>query len=191
MSNDVAVKALEQNRKQSKPAGASGYRPVNPAIEDIVYGSGEPAIICGRHGRELPSPVPLKHELYILLKYWIRIVIELDFDMYMYEQYSSSYGRDRLYANHRINAICEMFSEDIEELLIEQAYADVERDYAESFFYQALKEGRELLRDERGIPLPAEQQTAVTGEARKNAEEAPGGFVRRADDAADDDEVPF
>ena len=110
---------------------------------------------------EPPKSVPSKHEAFVLMKYWHRKLWDLELFVYMYEQSGYFYHCERNYACDRLDRLSE-FLGDIGDEVNKRAAAETEEEIAEAYgiSYLGLKHGLKLLRDDAGLPLPAEEQSA-------------------------------
>ena len=108
--------------------------------------------VDGSGAEEMPGFKPTRHELEVLAKYWLRRLLDIDFDWYYFQQFCSSERRVKCFARRRLGRL--------EDLLGGAAFDDVEKEVCAEFEkkigsvrWDMFLKGIEPQRDEQGIPI--------------------------------------
>ncbi len=99
----------------------------NAWLEPIGGWIGHVSEVNGRGAEELPGFVPTRHELCLLVKYWMTEVIDFDFSFFCFEQTCSIGIRRWNFGKRRIDRIAAFIGKDAVERAIDEAYEEYGR----------------------------------------------------------------
>jgi hypothetical protein len=94
--------------------------PIGGVIGNASEGNDEGA-------KEVPGFEPIVHELSVLVKYWMKQIIEDDYSFFCYQQFCGSLNRRSAFANRRISRIEALIGEDAVKRAIDEAYEEFGR----------------------------------------------------------------
>ncbi len=96
----------------------------NTWLEPIGGWIGHVSEVDGEDAKELPGFVPTRHELFVLVKYWMTQIIDYDFWLFCYEQTSSSERRRSAFGTRRIDRMEGFIGDDAVKRAVDEAHAE-------------------------------------------------------------------